>query len=178
MDPVSESIQSKEWFRRAFDRDLEIWMFPNLVERLRGTPSRLEERIQSLDSNLLVRRDGSRWSIQENAGHLSDLEELWSGRIDDFMVGKAEMRPADLQNTKTHEADHNSRAVSDVLKEFRADRMALVKELGDFGPETVARTALHPRLQQPMRVIDLVFFVAEHDDHHLARITELIRRFA
>jgi hypothetical protein len=26
-----------------------------------------------------------------------------------------------------------------------------------------------------MRVIDLAFFAAEHDDHHLARITELIR---
>jgi hypothetical protein len=29
-----------------------------------------------------------------------------------------------------------------------------------------------------MRVIDLVVFAAEHDDHHLARITELLRRFA
>jgi hypothetical protein len=26
-----------------------------------------------------------------------------------------------------------------------------------------------------MRVIDLAFFVAEHDDHHLARITQLKR---
>jgi len=26
-----------------------------------------------------------------------------------------------------------------------------------------------------MKVVDLAFFVAEHDDHHLAAITELIR---
>jgi hypothetical protein len=26
-----------------------------------------------------------------------------------------------------------------------------------------------------MRLIDLAFFTAEHDDHHLARITELLR---
>jgi len=38
------------------------------------------------------------------------------------------------------------------------------------------RTALHPRLQQPMRVLDMAFFTAEHDDHHLARMTELSRR--
>jgi hypothetical protein len=25
-----------------------------------------------------------------------------------------------------------------------------------------------------MRLLDLAFFIAEHDDHHLARITELI----
>jgi hypothetical protein len=36
---------------------------------------------------------------------------------------------------------------------------------------------LHPRLNQPMRVVDLLFFVAEHDDYHLARISELIREF-
>jgi hypothetical protein len=26
-----------------------------------------------------------------------------------------------------------------------------------------------------MRVVDMAFFVAEHDDHHLARMTELVR---
>ena len=31
----------------------------------------------------------------------------------------------------------------------------------------------HPRLGTPMRLIDLAFFVAEHDDHHLAQITHL-----
>ena len=34
--------------------------------------------------------------------------------------------------------------------------------------------AWHPRLDRPMRVIDLAIFAAEHDDHHLARITELL----
>jgi hypothetical protein len=29
-----------------------------------------------------------------------------------------------------------------------------------------------------MRVIDFAYFIAEHDDHHLARITQLIRSFA
>ena len=38
-------------------------------------------------------------------------------------------------------------------------------------------TARHPRLKKEMRVLDLAFFIAEHDDHHLARISELIRRF-
>jgi hypothetical protein len=33
---------------------------------------------------------------------------------------------------------------------------------------------LHPRLKQPMRLVDHLYFVAEHDDHHLARIWEMI----
>jgi hypothetical protein len=34
---------------------------------------------------------------------------------------------------------------------------------------------VHPRLGTPMRLVDMMFFVAEHDDHHLATITELAR---
>jgi hypothetical protein len=40
--------------------------------------------------------------------------------------------------------------------------------------EQIVRTAVHPRLQMPMRLVDWAYFVAEHDDHHLARIRELI----
>jgi hypothetical protein len=29
-----------------------------------------------------------------------------------------------------------------------------------------------------MRLVDMMFFMAEHDDHHLARITELAREGA
>jgi len=36
-------------------------------------------------------------------------------------------------------------------------------------------SALHPRLQTPMRLIDHLFFIAEHDDHHLAKIGMLLR---
>jgi hypothetical protein len=39
----------------------------------------------------------------------------------------------------------------------------------------IERAAKHPRLGKPMRLIDLVLFVAEHDEHHLARITQLKR---
>ena len=57
---------------------------------------------------------------------------------------------------------------------FRSERSRLVNELERFDRDGAARAAQHPRLAQPMRVIDLAFFVAEHDDHHLARITEVL----
>ena len=55
--------------------------------------------------------------------------------------------------------------------------MAFVARLDNYDATFAERTALHPRLQQKVRVIDLVFFIAEHDDHHLARISELKRLF-
>jgi hypothetical protein len=41
-------------------------------------------------------------------------------------------------------------------------------------PAIFARASLHPRLKTPMRLVDHLYFVAEHDDHHLAHIWGLI----
>jgi hypothetical protein len=38
-----------------------------------------------------------------------------------------------------------------------------------------SHTLEHPRLKAPMRAIDHLYFVAEHDDHHLAMIEEFLR---
>lgn len=54
-------------------------------------------------------------------------------------------------------------------------RARWVRRLDELEDALVERTALHPRLEQPMRVLDHVVFVAEHDDHHLAEVTRLKR---
>ena len=118
------------WFDYKFSFDLPHWMYANVVERLRGTPARLEERIAALPNDLLIRREGERWSMQENAGHLLDLESLWLGRLDDFVAGVPRLRPADLQNRQTHEANYNARSIAEILQSFRAARQTLVTPLG------------------------------------------------
>jgi uncharacterized damage-inducible protein DinB len=116
-----------------------------------------------------------RWSIQENAGHLLDLEGVWATRLDDFEAGAERLHPADLQNRATHDANHNAADLVGLLARFRAAREANVRRLDGYDESFITRAALHPRLEQSMRVIDLVLFVAEHDDHHLATITALLR---
>jgi len=163
------------WFSRKFSFDLEPSAYPNIVERLRGTPARIEERLRGVDKGTLTRRVGDAWSIQENAGHLLDLEGLWSLRLDDFERGAERLSPADLQNRKTHDANHNAAPLEEILAKFRRVREANVRRLEDYDDTFIQRTSLHPRLEQAMRVMDLMFFVAEHDDHHLATITQLMR---
>ena len=163
------------WFSRKFSFDLEPWAFPNIVERLRGTPARIEERLRGVDKVTLTARAGDAWSIQENAGHLLDLEGLWSLRLDDFERGAERLSAADLQNRKTHDANHNAASLADILAKFRAARELNIRRLEAYDDKFIVRTSLHPRLDQPMRVMDLMFFVAEHDDHHLAAITGLLR---
>ena len=115
--------------------------------------------------------------MQEHLGHLIDLGQLDSARVCDFTEGRKALTAADLKNTKTHEANHNARKIGELLAEFRVDRHGLVRRLEEFDDDVVARTALHPRLDQPMSVTDWAYFVAEHDDHHLAAMTELLRKF-
>jgi uncharacterized damage-inducible protein DinB len=144
---------------------------------LRGTPVRLADRLQSIAPEILTKRDGERWSIQENAGHLLDLESLVSGRVDEYLAGANALHAADMSNRKTYEAAHNQLAMAAILTDFRNARMELVSRLDNLPFETFAAVAHHPRLNVPMRLVDMLFFQAEHDDYHLARISELIRLF-
>ncbi len=165
------------WTERSFSFDFPADLFPELIERLRGTPARVEEIARSLPAECLTRREGDTWSIQENIAHLADLEELFTGRLDDFDAGRDTLRPADIANRKTHEAGHNERPLDEVLASVRSRRAQLVARLDALAPRDFARSAMHPRLKLPMRVADMMFFHAEHDDYHLARIRELIRSF-
>lgn len=171
---MSEKLK---WGERTFSFTFPVEVYPEMIERLRGTPARLEDRVQSIAPEILTRRDGDRWSIQENAGHLLDLETLVSGRLDEYLAGAKTLHAADMSNRKTHEADHNQVSMSLILTSFRRDRTALVDRLDQLEPQVFATVAHHPRLNFPMRLVDMIFFQAEHDDYHLARISELIRLF-
>lgn len=162
------------WFERKFDFTFPVERYPNLCIRLRGAPPRLEEIFRGISHDVLLSKPGGKWSAQEHAGHLLDLESLWLARVDDFLTDGDTLTVADLSNRKTHEANHNTRELTEILAEFRTARLRLVDRVGKFQPILFARSMLHPRLEQPMRLVDHLYFVAEHDDHHLARIWEMI----
>lgn len=166
------------WTDRMFRFDLPVELFPVVIERLRGAAPRIEDKVRGLPAEILTRRDGDAWSIQEHIGHLVDLDELHLGRLDDYLNGAEVLRAADMENRRTWQASHNLRSASFLARQFRKEREVFVERLETWDSTRLGQTALHPRLQQPMRVVDMAFFVAEHDDHHLTRMTELARRFS
>lgn len=171
-------IDRTEWIKRQFTFELPLGMYGNVVERVRGTPARLEDLTRGLSREVLTRRDGDKWSIQEQAGHLLDIGELEMRRLDEFEAGRETLSAADMTNRQTHEANHNANTIENILAAFRKERMAFVARIDSYDEEFVERTALHPRLKQQIRIIDLAFFIAEHYDHHLARISEMKRKLA
>jgi|SRR5437016_53296 len=162
------------WFERKFEFSIPMNLLPNLCARLRGTPARLEEALRGRSRTILTTKPQDKWSMQEHAGHLLDLEPLWMARVDDYVAASEQLTVADLTNRKTDEANHNARPLEQILTEFRAARESLLKHVDELDASLFARAVPHPRLKTPMRLIDHLYFVAEHDDHHLARIWEMV----
>jgi len=162
-----------KWTERKFEFNFPAGIYPEMIERLRGVPARLEEHVKNLSPDVLTMQHDGRWSMQENAGHLLDLEKLVRQRIDEYVAGADVLHAADMSNRKTYEANYNQANISEITLAFRAARMATLHRLDQLDDELFARSAVHPRLNVPMRLVDLLFFTAEHDDYHLTRIAEL-----
>jgi uncharacterized damage-inducible protein DinB len=166
--------QVPAWFERKFDFSFPVELSPNLRARLRGTPARLEETFRDRPHATLINKAPGKWSAQEHAGHLLDLEPLWLTRVGDYIESSTELTPTDLLNRKTDEANHNLHPIEEILARFRVARQRLLTRVDGLDASLFSRAIPHPRLKTPMRLVDHLFFVAEHDDHHLARIWELI----
>ncbi|HEX4486281.1 MAG TPA: hypothetical protein VH088_08460, partial [Terriglobales bacterium] len=72
--------QVPAWFERKFEFNFPVEQYPNLRVRLRGTPPRLEEMLRGTAQHKMIAKPDGKWSAQEHAGHLLDLESLWLAR--------------------------------------------------------------------------------------------------
>jgi hypothetical protein len=167
-------MQRTKWTDRKFELNIPAGWLPDIVERLTGTKVRLREMVKNLSEVQASFKPHEQWSIKEHIGHLTDLEQLHEGRIDDFINRRKELRAADMSNAKTYEANHNTSKLDELLKDFENKRNTLVKRLQGLDDDTQRFESLHPRLQKPMKPVDMAFFTAEHDDHHLASIREVL----
>jgi uncharacterized damage-inducible protein DinB len=168
-------IQQTPWFQRRFHFDFPVGMFPIIFSRLEGSIFRMYTLLANADDDLCSRRLNG-WSVKEHLGHLTDLEQLWWERLQDFQQEKPVLTAADMSNKKTNEARHNEKALEHLLEDFSIERQKILEAIYAFDEEMLNRTALHPRLNQPMRLLDSLFFVAEHDDHHIAALSNLLRK--
>jgi hypothetical protein len=167
-------MQRTKWIERKFNFDFPVGVMPSILERLRGTSVRINKIAASLTDAQLKRQPEGKWSIQEHIGHLGDLEELHEGRIDDFISGKEMLRAADMTNTKTNSSSHNNKRIEDLLREFRDKREHFISRLIMLDDKIHESKSMHPRLKVSMRPVDMAYFTAEHDDHHLASIREIL----
>lgn len=167
-------MQQVKWTERRFLFGYDKNYAPLFIERLQATVPRLKELLEDCEDLIASAPNGEAWSIKQHIGHLTDLEILHSGRIDDFAEGLPMLRPADMTNKATWQADHNNKPLSVLLAEFRKSREGYLNKIAAQDEEVLHAKAMHPRLQQVVSFTDMLYFVTEHDTNHLARIAAIL----
>jgi len=169
-------MEQTAWISRTFNFDFPVGLFPVIIGRLSGTYARLAEITNNCNANLLTYQPQAKWSIQQHIGHLIDLEELHTGRLADYKSGASVLRAWDGVNQKTNLGNHNQQTLQQLLSEFKRVRNILLFDLTSFSDKELINTAMHPRLEVKMRIVDLAYFIAEHDDHHIAKIITILNK--
>ena len=159
-----------EWFERKFTFGLPAGMLPFYLERLQGTINRIESKVNGVSDEVLSQKLDNKWSVKQNIGHLAEVDEIAIKRIGEMVQGVSPMSPAVFEPR----GDYNQQSVEEVIAYFRKTRNANVKRYNELTADELERASLHPRLKVNMTPVDLAWFDAEHDDHHLVRINEII----
>src|ERR1700675_3926066 len=150
------------WFERKFEFSFPVELYPNLLARLRGTPARLEDMVRGRSHTIMIQKAEQKWSPQEHAGHFLDLEPLWLASVGDYVAGSDQLTVADLTNRKTDEANYNASSLRKILDEFHNARQRLLVLAEELDASSFDRAIPHPRLKTSMRLVDHLYFVAEH----------------
>jgi hypothetical protein len=159
-----------EWFERKFTFGLPAGMLPFYIERLQGTASRIEGKIKGIKEENLSFKLDNKWSIKQNIGHLAEVDEIANRRIGEMLRGISPMSPAVFEPR----GDYNQQSLNEVLGYFRKNRDENIRTYSELTDADLGKSSLHPRLKVQMTPVDLAWFDAEHDDHHLVRIGEII----
>ena len=166
-------IKRQPWVDHTFNLGLDTgWMY-NVLSRIKDCDIRLSHHTKGLNDKLLSSKPDNKWSIKEHVGHLIDLEELWMNRFLQFEKLVPELVHADMSNQKTNQAAHNEKPIQTLLDQFIAERKKLIQTFDALSIKAQNHEAFHPRIKMRMKPVDLLFFVAEHDDHHITSILRL-----
>jgi hypothetical protein len=164
-----------EWLKYDWKFDYQIGMYWAFCARLAGTPARVEDLLRGLPEDKLRHKPLGKWSLKEQAGHLWTIEDFWQTRFEQYRRGETRLEAADMSNRKTDEGGFNEKTVGEILGAFRKARARTMELLDGLTLQDASRVAEHPRLEMKIRLIDHCHFVAEHDDHHLAVMRNMLR---
>ncbi len=157
------------WFDRKMNFGLPKEMLPFYLERLDGTYHRMAHKVRGLsDEQLSVRPDG-KWSIKQHIGHLAEVDRVANKRIQEMRNGAEVMSPAVFEPQ-----DYNPWPIEKVLTFFKSARQSNLETYNSISEKDLLKSSKHPRLGVMMTPVDLAWFDAEHDDHHLVKINEII----
>ncbi|MBS1544304.1 MAG: DinB family protein [Bacteroidetes bacterium] len=162
-------MSSLAWFARELTFGKPAELLPFFLERLSGTPVRIDHKVKGFAEDQLGTRLDGKWSVKEHIGHLAEVDQIANRRIDEMLAGKEVMSPAVFEPQ-----DYTSWPVLQVIDFFADGRQKNIGKYESIAKEKLLSHSLHPRLKLDMTPVDLAWFDAEHDDHHLLKMSEII----
>lgn len=167
-------MKTANWFDRKFLFEETPPDYETIYSRLAAITNRLQEVCKEKTEQILEVKQEGKWSVKEHVGHLFILETLWQRRFIDISDGKPELTLTDLDNMATSQAGFNNYQLDDLIKRFDEERGKTLSLVGNLDMLDTTKKSLHPRLQQYFRLIDHACFIADHDDHHLEAIQQIL----
>jgi len=162
-------MKSMNWFDRKLTFGLSPEMLPFYLERLEGTILRLEHKIKNVDDKILSHRFNDKWSVKQHIGHLAEVDEVGNKRIGEMISGMQILSKAVFEPK-----GYNPWPIEKVVEFLRKTRTENINRYKSLSLNDLIKASMHPRLNVPMTPVDLAWFDAEHDDHHLVKLTEII----
>lgn len=139
-------MESIPWFAREFTFGKPPGILVFFLERLSGTGLRIESKVNEVPEEWLIKQVNNKWSIKQHIGHLAEVDQIALKRIEEMLAGIPELS---MEN----------------LKRYRS-----------LSERDLRKSSLHPRLKIRINPVDLAFFDAAHDDHHLVKINEIVNQ--
>lgn len=140
-----------------------------ILSRLAGAPERLAEAARACDAtDAIAAPPEGAWSAVQNVGHLCRLEtEVLGARLDSLEAAD----PTVWRWTELQPGDEPWMASTDTaVAEFAARRAATLARVASLDEPAWARTGTHETFG-PLDVLGLLEVFADHDDHHMAAMT-------
>jgi hypothetical protein len=157
------------WFERNLEFGKPAEMLPFYLERLAGTIPRIEAKVKNIDNEILSEKFNGKWSIKQHIGHLAEVDEVANKRLDEIIAGISPLSSAVFEPQ-----NYNPWPIAKVLEFFITTRLKNIEKYKSLKDSDLLKDSLHPRLKVNMTPVDLAWFDAEHDDHHLVKISEII----
>ena len=162
-------MKTPAWFERKLTFGQQKEMLPFFLERLDGTLARIEKKVKGIDEKILSTKLNDKWSVKQHIGHLAEVDEIANSRIDEMLAGVLTLSPAVFEPK-----DYSTWPIQKVLEYFQKTRTQNILRYNEVAEQDLVKSSVHPRLKVPMTPVDLAWFDAEHDDHHLVKISEII----
>lgn len=173
---ISFLVPPIPWLQRSFKEQWEPQMAQVFAEQLQSHTGRLHGLLTPISQQQALQAPHGKWNVMKHLGHLFLMEKLWQDRLDDLFDGREVLRPADISNAATEAAPFEENKVEEVLEAFIDQRNATLQKLQQAEHKRKDQYALHPRLQVKMGLAEQLYFVREHDLHHMQSMQHLIRQ--